>query len=261
MEEQRYNPSAEPLFSWEPDYDKRILIAQKKLTCTVCRGSRLCRVLDDPKTYECPCIPLQQRWRNFSANVPPHDQFVDLATLRPNAKSRLTADQQQKIISGLLEDPLKSYAFFGPAGTSKTTFCVGLYRIALLYSPGHTWLISAKTLMDEFVTEATTRESNGRAPQPTVTRAKIAAAAKTGNIPRLFLEEIDKVKFTEFKINSLFEIFDAIYENQGQLVFNTNMTIARFGEYFGPETGEAMVRRVGEMCEVYDLFDNGVAPA
>jgi hypothetical protein len=56
-------------------------------------------------------------------------------------------------------------------------------------------------------------------------------------------------------------LIDAIYENKGQLVFNTNMTVAKFGELFGPETGPAIVRRVGEMCKIYNFFpkEKGIA--
>ncbi|MDP9159244.1 MAG: hypothetical protein M3O09_03320 [Acidobacteriota bacterium] len=254
MEVQRYDSLKVRRTSLAPANDEELLIAQNKLLCPACNGRKTHHVPDG--LSQCHCAHLLRWWGEFSKNVPPHDLFVDLATLQPNDKSRLPAERQQKIIVDLRKDPLKSYAFFGPAGTSKTTFSVGLYRIALHYSPYHTWRISAKTLMDEYVTEATTRESNGKPPKPTVNRAKIACAATSGKVPRLFLEEIDKVKLTEFKINSLFEIFDAMYENQGQLVFNTNMTIAKFGEYFGPETGPAMVRRVGEMCEIYDFYED-----
>jgi DNA replication protein DnaC len=66
----------------------------------------------------------------------------------------------------------------------------------------------------------------------------------------LFIEET----WSELKTNSLFEVLDAVYENQGQLTFNTNQTLAQFGAMFGPTAGPAIVRRVGEMCKVYDLF-------
>jgi hypothetical protein len=39
---------------------------------------------------------------------------------------------------------------------------------------------------------------------------------------------MDKTTLTKFKLDSLFEVIDAIYENNGQLVLNTNMTMGEF---------------------------------
>jgi DNA replication protein DnaC len=66
----------------------------------------------------------------------------------------------------------------------------------------------------------------------------------------LFLEEIDKVKLTDSRVGNLFEVVDALYENMGQLVINSNLTPEEFQSQFGSE----FARRISEMCKVVNLF-------
>lgn len=126
------------------------------------------------------------------------------------------------------------------------------------YDKGFCWRISAKQLLEEIHDYSVNRnrydeEGNfvSGAPMPTVTREKILKAVKLGFRPRLFLEEIDKIKGTETRFNNLFEIVDTLYEAQGQLVLNTNMTMAEFSAAYGA----AFERRIAEMCNVKDLFE------
>jgi DNA replication protein DnaC len=187
-----------------------------------------------------------------------------LETLTPSKKSRVPLDQQAEIVNKLRADPTKSYAFFGPAGTGKTTFGVALYEQALesnpkaclgIYTP-HIWRASAKLLMEEFVAYATSKEVDGKtAKEPRVNRRIVTTAVKNGLVPRLFLEEIDKVTYTEFKSNCMFELFDAIYENKGQLVFNSNLTPGEFVKQFGPINGPTIKRRIEETMKVYNFYE------
>ena len=84
----------------------------------------------------------------------------------------------------------------------------------------------------------------------------ISKAAQKGYRPSLFLEEIDKVSYTKFKTDCLFELFDAIYENNGQLVFNTNLTPVEFEEQFGCKDGPAIIRRIAETSNMYNFFES-----
>ena len=121
------------------------------------------------------------------------------------------------MIEYLQANPAQSYAFFGPAGTSKTTFGVALYENAvwesvLRFTGVHVpiFRMSAKYLLDEYVLREMDRQN---APDPTVSRPLILRITKRMNgtvpddqTPRLFLEEIDKVRYSEFKTYSLFEV-------------------------------------------------------
>lgn len=210
---------------------------------------------------DCECVILQLWWEKFSSAIGRHDQFANLKTLAPSPKSNLPVVSQEKIIAALRANPGDSYTFFGPAGTSKSTFCAALYREALKKSLHSTWHVSAHTLMEEFHADSMGKESEDgrRAPAPTVTIQKIKSAVSKGQTPRLFIEEIDKVKWSDFKTNHIFRIIDGIYQAKGQLVINTNLTPEQFEAMFSPECGPAISRRVLEMCKVYNLFPKASA--
>ena len=216
----------------------------------------------------CECELYRTFWRKFCKAVPAHDRHINLGHLAWSDKSKLPRHVQEKVIRDVKANPDASYAFFGPAGTSKSTYAVALFSDVLLKHVQDTckipiwnvrdkmisdcvWRVSAKTVLEQFVAEAT---GDGH---PIVNRAAIAQARRAGYKPRLFIEEIDKVKYTDFKVNAIFELIDAIYENDGQLVFNTNLPLPKFGALFGDEVGPAIVRRVGELCTgtVFDFFD------
>lgn len=236
----------------------------------------------------CDCGKMQLISSMIGSNVPIHDRGVRLFALQPSEKSQLSLERQQQLINSLRENPTQSLALFGPAGTSKTTFGVALYcaRIAkwAFAQSVHSFLkefrsasnyqdrskpvpralkswqakcpifrVSAKNLLEDFVKESLHEEDeHGVRIRPIVNRGIIA---KHGSDAALFIEEIDKVKYTDFKAAALFELFDACYEHGAQLVFNTNLTPEKFATQFGEETGPALARRVGEMCTVHNFYE------
>ena len=255
--------------------DKAKAVARKEIPCPICGeredyGRSIRWKLSNEKgetRYDykpCVCGKLKYLWQERVRAIPPHDRDLTLGGLAPSEKSQLPIEVQKEVIAELKANPSGSYAFIGPAGTSKTSFCVALYVQALYTHIWNNWpvlicdciwRVSAKTLLDDFVAEATSKEEkNGKRIVPAVNRAKIAKASDAGFKPRLFLEEIDKVRYTEFKINALFEVLDAIYEYNGQLVLNTNLPIPKFSALFGDEAGPAIVRRIGEVCKVINFF-------
>jgi hypothetical protein len=56
----------------------------------------------------------------------------------------------------------------------------------------------------------------------------------------------DKIKPSEFSINQIFRLFDALDRHQCQLVLDTNLSTAQFTDMFG----EPIARRVKENCHV-----------
>jgi hypothetical protein len=248
----------------------------------VMRGEQPCPLCNnDPwQVWNCACRALKEFWRIFTDNVPEHDLFVNLKTLQPNSKNRLPLERQQEVLDAVRSHPLGSYAFFGPAGTGKTTVSVGLYRRALGFAlkafwqkrphdnpTNHAWnnfglwRVSAKTLLEDFHRESMHDKDlrTGKEIHPVVDRAKIKHIKRMGLTPRLFIEEIDKVRYTEFKMNALWEIFDAAYENNVQLVFNTNLMPGEFFSQFesiGPskEISSTFFRRVEETSTIFNFF-------
>jgi len=89
------------------------------------------------------------------------------------------------------------------------------------------WRMTAADMLSE--TQA--YEVGRREDLPSITVDKIRRARDRGYKPRLFLEEIDKVKGTEFRLNVLSSLINAVYEQEGQLVVNTNLTPNEFARY------------------------------
>jgi hypothetical protein len=204
-------------------------------------------------------------------NVPPVYRKMFLRTLQPfeGVSSRVPMERQQTIINGLRANPDAGYAFFGPPNIGKTVMTVALYMEQLWketvnaprldlkakkYFP--VWHISTKTLLDEHTNW--TMHRNDPEPEfglgvlePTVTVEKIAYIHEHGRVPRLFLEEIDKVKRTEARRANLFEIINAIHDYEGQLVVNSNYSPKEFAQ----EVGDDLAWRINDMCKKVILFD------
>lgn len=68
--------------------------------------------------------------------------------------------------------------------------------------------------------------------------------------PRLFLEEIDKFKQTDFTKQEIFQLINTLYEHESQLVVNSNLNWTEFNEQFDA----SIARRVKEMCTVKHYF-------
>jgi hypothetical protein len=237
-------------------------------------------------TTGCICVLRERFWDIFTRNVGSRYHERSLAELKPSEKSRLSIESQQESYDQLRAKPDDSYAFFGPVGTSKTAMVCALYRHQLSTYLGNVWKeqcnrdsgidvgtrflrltnaselpiwrIEAKTLLlqhhDFAINRPVTNEAGeetGGAREPAVTTRRIRNFAHEHKKVHLFLEEIDKVELTKARRDILFEIVNAVYDEEGQLVINTNLTKEEFANVYGAE----FVRRIKEMCTVIDLFE------
>jgi hypothetical protein len=199
--------------------------------------------------------------------VPEKYRDVRLSLLQPSPKSRLSLAEQATLYDELRANPNSGWAFFAPAGYSKTTCSYALYKYALadnmkrchqtgksefvLHTNGrpapqcYVWRKSVPDLLQQHFTHMDDRN----APKPGITVEKIERAKRDGITPRVFLEEIDKIKPSEFATNQLFRIFDAIDRHRGQIVLDTNFSRQQFLDTFG----EPIYRRVKENCIVKEF--------
>jgi hypothetical protein len=116
--------------------------------------------------------------------------------------------------------------------------------------------VGAKALLDEHANYAMHRydkDKDGTAvlEEPSVTAEKIVKVTKGGVKYRLVLEEIDKVKETESRRSTLFDIINTLHEQEGMLVINSNLTFDEFQARFG----EDFAWRIGKLCTVVNLFE------
>ncbi len=208
--------------------------------------------------------PLRLVARLWWENVPPAYRFATLSGLQPSEKSILPLERQARILDNLRKEPDIGYSFFGPPRTGKTVWTTALYgralwRHILAVPPEYQKYfpilrISAKQMLDEHTAFATGNyadEWERMFAQPTVRAEKIARIRQQqGQVPRLFLEEIDKIAETDSRRNNLFEILDALKNNEGQLVLNSNLTPQEFAGKYGAD----LWWRINEMTKVVSLF-------
>jgi hypothetical protein len=271
-----WKPKTRKVLPKEPEL--LISIGLEKQVCPVCNGtgrelvecqetSSKTRQLRD---VQCPCLFLKMFWKKFHDTVPVRDRHASLRTLKYSSLSKLPEKTQLEEIASLKVNPDKSRLFIGPSGTGKTTFSVALYRDALEKACKHclvkdiavnsVWRITTKQLMEEFRDDAAHRVTvNDRGEtvppkKPTVTAHKIKMARDAGLTPRLFLEEVDKIQMNEFRFNSLYEVVNGIYENNGQIVINSNLTLIQLTKFFG-DMSMVLIRRMLAGGKVHNYFD------
>jgi DNA replication protein DnaC len=222
---------------------------------------------------DCECVKYRSLWKVFCDYIPEHYLGVSLSDLSPSTSSKLPIARQESEIAFIRERKDDGFFFLGPAGTSKTTFAIALYRDALttlfrqqwkgssltLYAgPQGIWRINGDSLLRQFHEKAT----NFEAKEPDVTAGKIRSEARSKRRPCLILEEIDKSKMTDFRANTLFALVDALYECGGRLVLTTNLTLTEFAGMFSNSgsdniraTGAALMRRIKEMCHIRNYHE------
>lgn len=249
------------------------------VTCKVCNGQG---DFITTKTYDkCPCKLLQAKAFTLTQMVPEHLWEFKLETLKPCDVSRLAPQRQEGLIEKLKAHPDDSWAFFGGVSTGKTVFCTALLRHAIDRELDALWeatpmlrgfeyrvhhpeselpvvRISADILLRQHQDYAINRpittergEVIGGAAVPSITVKLIQNYARMGKRMRLFLEEIDKVELTKSRRDAMFSIVNALEENNGQLVFNTNLRKPEFAELYGAE----FVVRLKRMCRLEDFYE------
>jgi hypothetical protein len=182
-------------------------------------------------------------------------------------------ERQQAIMDTLKAEPESGYVFFGPPHAGKTVWTTALYihnlyRCYMGNGSGTAtdrektrgkvcvWRTSAKKLLDqhtEYSMKRFDKDEDGdyTAMEPDVTAEKIHKYRKLGVRPKLYLEEIDKINMTDARSNNLFEIIDALHEEEGIVVLNSNLRPEEFTERFG----EQFTWRLGERSKVINLFE------
>jgi hypothetical protein len=237
-------------------------MTEAKVPCPVCKSDH-CPVAGNVDVFQ-----NEFGYHLSMADIPEKYAWVRLAQLKASEMSRLPILQQTALYDELRAKPTSGWAFFSPAGYSKTTCSIALYRRAIvenlhrsweLYSD-RSWLAAQKLhvwrkSVPDLFAQIFARYDDKTAPQPDITVEKIQAAKNEGFTPRVFLEEIDKQKITEHTAHQMFRLVDALDRHVCQIVLDSNLSTQQFLDMYG----EPIARRIKENCIIKEYgFEGGI---
>lgn len=163
------------------------------------------------------------------------DRFY--GNIRKQIKS--LSPSQSKALLEMGNSPTESYFLYGKYGTGKTHIMALLYEILAYWklARGYVW-ISEVELKDD-LRKATIEP--GYFPKVSVSRIN------RGAIKSLFIDDVGKVKPSDFYREKLYGIIDTIYRQNRQLVITSNYSLAQLSD--PKELGVGICRRIQDVCE------------
>lgn len=185
------------------------------------------------------------------AKIPPKFANHHLSTLVPNIGAH---PMQSEVVPFIQANPEMSYILAGRFGSGKSLMMWLLYRHAIKQTAHKVVICTLAELLDEF--RAFIRSSvNQETPQ--LPRLNATELKQSDRRYSIFLDDIDKARPTEYAAEQFFEIANAIYEYQHQLVVTTNLRISELGDHFDradERFGGAILRRLVDGAKVWEMF-------
>jgi DNA replication protein DnaC len=156
--------------------------------------------------------------------------------------------KQDIILKTILADSEKPRIFYGKPGTGKTHFMAGVFNhIAEKNFMEMTWY-SARGLMSSLRNAELNEDGAIFYMQSIFQKCKY-----------FFIDDIDKIKPTEFNLDMLFDFMDAVDKQKVNLYLTTNLTMQELATHFTSGTnasyGASIVRRIDISCRLVD-FNN-----
>jgi len=264
--------------SWKPAQHDAIMFGDEP--CPICSGKQVVeytqrlegtdRIMKVPTACLCQLV-IRRKLKLLKGLLPERYLRSSLWSIKPSEKSKMSMERQEKTIQYIKANKNSSFFFYGPPGTSKTTFTTALMRFHLEqnWKPGlildewggvyefknSFWLhyINWDRLIQEHLDY---QNHPGTAPPPSLTPRLIREAAAKGRTPVIAIEEVDKSRLTEYKCNKLFEFICAIDDVNGRLIMTTNHTSLESFQKWLYQTdneniniaGEPVWRRISDNC-------------
>lgn len=203
-------------------------------------------VLGEHGAKRCECRLRQIRQTKLD-RIPRRYREADLVTMKPKLEAH---PQQAEVIEMIRSAPFESYLFVGCNATGKTHLLWAMYRNAI-DARRQVAACSATQLLDEY--RSMIRLEAGEVSRVTVCGADLR------DIPfpcSIFLDDLDKARPTEYAAEQLFDLIDAAYSHQHQLVVTSNLDVQELAEHFAradARYGISIVRRIAD-CNVVRLF-------
>jgi len=193
----------------------------------------------------CHCLRDAIKARKLAA-IPPKFAAFTLGTITPDAKRHA---KQAALLDTMRAEPSASYVLCGRNGCGKTLFGWLLYRAAVereMLASG----VSCAELMRQFRAWEFDAEK-----LPIVTPADLRSDERRF----VFIDELDKARPSEYAAEQLFELVDAAYSHDQQLVITSNTPLDGLAEHWSRNAatiGASIVRRLMDMSGaiLVDMF-------
>lgn len=147
--------------------------------------------------------------------------------------------KQKEALYIMQDKPMGSYFLCGDYGSGKTHLLYAQYA-EIINGDRVLYVTSMHNLLEIF-----RRESLGENDHPYHFLAISSGSEET----HVFIDDIDKFKITDFKLEALFDFIDTIYRQNVALTVTSNMTLAELQEKLSP----AICRRLDDICRVIML--------
>lgn len=163
--------------------------------------------------------------------IPPRFRACRLEGFKPRNREQDAAYRQ------IMHDPAGSFLIVGAYAAGKTHLLFAQFR-HLVETGARAYARTTYELIDELrKDELGERES------------RIMRDIDDRRLFHLFWDDADKVKVTEWKMEILFSVIDAIYRNEMRLTMTCNLNLSELQDKLSP----AIVRRIDDICNLVEL--------
>lgn len=197
----------------------------------------------------------QKRYEEVCANTPAEYTFLinGLDSLRAENSRH---PKQSQIIEKIKEKPSESYSFFGLSGCGKSVISWAIAQTAARNGK-KVYAGTADTLILSFITKQIHGRKLDKVELNSIEQLTI------GDKWLIFIDEIEKVKLSDYTLRTLFSIIKTSIENGHQLVITANRTLEeveerwikldRDGTLDAENYASAIRRRLNEYCIPVDM--------
>lgn len=226
-----------------------------KFDCGICddRGYEIVKQEFNGRMYEakkdCVCYLEKVRRKRLSV-IPPKFANLCLAQIQPDESVH---PLQKSFVPVLKTSPSDNFFLAGRFGTGKTLMMWMLYREAVM-NDKRVVACTLTELLNEYKVFIQASISGGELVYPRLSSGDLRQNHTRFSI---FLDDIDKAKPTEYVAEQFFELADAIYAFNHQIVITTNLTAVKLIEHFeraDERYGGAIVRRLMDNAHRVEMF-------
>ena len=210
-------------------------------------------VAENGKIYkmmkDCICKLEKLRQKRLEV-IPPNFRHAVLKDIQPMKNIH---PFQAVCIPKMKVNPFDSYFLAGKTGTGKSMLMWALYREAVMQDK-RIVACTLSELLDEYKRFIHLSMNKQELIYPRLSAEDLRQNHTKFSI---FFDDIDKARPTEYAMEQLFELANAIYDFQHQVVVTTNLRLTKLIEHFeraDERFGGAIVRRLinnGMICEMF----------